>query len=305
MTVDVGTAHSQDSTERLLRRLELTIRHRLDGLLYGNYEGLIPGQGSEPAESRHYVAGDDVRRMDWPVTARTTTPYVRQTTADRELETWTVFDASASLDFGTARAEKREVALAGLSALVVLAVGGGNRTGALIAGGPEVRRIPAQSGMSAARVLLRQVARAEPSPPGTARAGLGETIERLRRSPRRRGLAVVISDFLDDDGWQEPLRALGSLEDVLCLETVDPRELELPDVGLVQFTDPETGEQLEVQTSRRQLREAYAEAAREHRQKIARAIRHARAGHIQLRTDRDWVLDIVRFVAWERHRRVR
>ncbi|MGH7911346.1 MAG: DUF58 domain-containing protein, partial [Candidatus Dormibacteraceae bacterium] len=216
-----------------------------------------------------------------------------------------VFDGSASLDFGTARAEKREVALSGLSALVILAVGGGNRIGAVVAGGPTLRRMPARSGMPAARVLLRQISRVEPAAPGQRRARLGAAIEDLRRSPRRRGLAVVISDFLDEEGWQQPLRALGTLEDVLCLETVDPRELELPDVGLVQFTDPETGEQLEVQTSRRHLREAYAKAALEHREKVAAAIRQARAGHIQLRTDRDWVLDIVRYVAEERRRRLR
>lgn len=305
MSVVAGKEHSADSTEQLLRRLELTVRHRLDGLLYGNYLGLIPGHGSELGESRHYVPGDDVRQMDWPVTARTNEPYVRQTIADRELETWVVFDGSASQDFGTARAEKREVALAGVSALVILAVGGGNRIGALVAGGPQIRRLPARAGMLAARVMLRQIAQTPPAPSGASRTSLGRAIEDLRRSPRRRGLAVVISDFMDKDDWEEPLRALGALEDVLCLETVDPRELELPDVGLVQFVDPETGDELEVQTSSRQLREAYARAAREQRERIAATIKHARAGHIVLRTDRDWVLDIVRYVAEERRRRLR
>lgn len=305
MSVVAGRDHSADSTERLLRRLELTVRHRLDGLLYGNYLGLIPGHGSEPGESRHYVAGDDVRQMDWPVTARTMEPYVRQTIADRELETWVVFDGSASQDFGTARAEKREVALAGVSALVILAVGGGNRIGAMVAGGAKVQRMPAQSGMPAARVLLRQIAQTRPAPQGKARASLGQAIEDLRRSPRHRGLAVVVSDFMDQDDWEEPLRALGALEDTLCLEVVDPRELEIPDVGLVQFVDPESGEQLEVQTSSRQLRERYAAAAKKQRERIASRIKHARAGHIVLRTDRDWVLDIVRYVAEERRRRLR
>ncbi len=305
MSVVAGQDHSAYSTERLLRRLELTVRHRLDGLLYGNYLGLIPGHGSELGESRRYVAGDDVRQMDWPVTARTMEPYVRQTIADRELETWVVFDGSASQDFGTARAEKREVALAGVSALVILAVGGGNRIGALVAGGATVQRLPARSGMPAARVLLRQIANTRPAAAGRSRATLGRAIEDLRRSPRRRGLAVVISDFMDQDDWEEPLRALGALEDVLCLEIVDPRELELPDVGLVQFVDPESGEELEVQTSSRQVRERYARAAREQRERIASRIQHARAGHIVLRTDRDWVLDIVRYVAEERRRRLR
>src|SRR5260221_10165995 len=106
----------QQQVETILRRLELTITRRLDGLLHGNYLGLMPGPGSESGESREYYPGDDVRRMDWPVTARTTVPYVRETEADRELETWIVYDASASLDFGTALYEKRDLALAGLAA---------------------------------------------------------------------------------------------------------------------------------------------------------------------------------------------
>ncbi|MFZ0217230.1 MAG: DUF58 domain-containing protein, partial [Candidatus Dormiibacterota bacterium] len=145
----------------------------------------------------------------------------------------------------------------------------------------------------------------EPSPPGRAHCELGEALEVMRRLPRRRGLAVVISDFLGDAGWHDPLRAIGALEDVLCLEIVDPRDVELPDVGLLELVDPETGERLEVQSSRRTVREAYAKAAAEQRAEIARAIRRAQAGHVQLRTDRDWVLDIVRYVAEQRRRRLR
>lgn len=124
-----------DSAEPLLRKLELKVRNRLDGLLQGNYVGLVPGPGSEAGESRLYVAGDDVRRMDWPVTARTTVPHVRQTIADRELETWLVVDVSASMDFGTARSEKRELALAAITAIAHLTVRGGNRIGAVVGDG--------------------------------------------------------------------------------------------------------------------------------------------------------------------------
>jgi uncharacterized protein (DUF58 family) len=289
----------------MLRRLELTVRRRLDGLLHGSYQGLIPGQGTEAGESREYAPGDDVRRMDWPVTARTTVPHVRQTVADRELETWVVFDASASLDFGTARAEKRDVALAGVAALVILAVGGGNRIGALVAGAPTLLRLPARSGMPAARSLLRRVADLQPAAAGREKTELGDALETLRRLPRRRGLVVVVSDFLGDPTWPDPLRSLGALEEVLCLEIVDPRDLDLPDVGLLELVDPESGERLEVQSGQRHVREAYATAAREQRAEIARCIRRAQAGHIQLRTDRDWVLEIVRYVAEQRRRRLR
>lgn len=302
---DVGAlADRGDRAEYILRRLELTITRKLAGLLHGSYEGIVPGVGSEPGESRWYFPGDDVRRMDWPVTARTTVPHVRQTVADRELETWVVHDASPSLDLGTALMQKSELALAGLAAVVFLTVGGGNRIGALVAGTPDLVRIPAQAGTPAARVLLRRVAAQSER---RARGGvpLAEALETLRRLPRRRGMAVVVSDFLGDDAWHEPLRALGALQDVLCIEIVDPRDLDLPDVGLLHLVDPETGAELEVQTSDASVRQRYAEAAAEQRARIQAGIRRAQAGHLQLSTHRDWLRDIVRFVSEERRRRVR
>jgi uncharacterized protein (DUF58 family) len=148
--------------------------------------------------------------------------------------------------------------------------------------------------------------RPHPSPPSPGgMMVMGEAIDALRRMPRRRGLAVVVSDFLGDLSWEEPLRALGSWQQVLAIEVVDPRELELPNVGLLQLVDPETGEQLEVQTTDRELRARFAEAARVQRATIAAGLRRARAAHLQLRTDRDWMLDIVRFAGEQRRRRTR
>lgn len=274
----------------------------------------MPGQGSEPGESREYHPGDDVRRMDWPVTARTTIPHVRETEADRELETWVVFDGSPSLDVGTALYEKRELALAGLAAIVFLTIGGGNRIGAVVTGGPRLQRIPARSGMPYARALLRRVIELT-EPPTTARGrtllhrapgvSLGDAVDAMRRTPRRRGLSVVVSDFLGDPGWEEPMRALGTLQQVLAIEVVDPRDLDLPDVGVLRLVDPESGQELEVQTSNRRVREQYAAAARAQRERIAAALRQARAGHLHLRTDRDWVIDIVRYVGEQRRRRLK
>ena len=162
--------------EAALRTLELTVRGRLDGLLQGNHLGLVPGPGSEPGEARAYQPGDDVRRMDWAVTARTTEPHVRQTVADRELETWVVLDLSPSLDFGTAACEKRDLAIAALAAVTHLTRGGGNRIGAIVATGEHTERIPARGGLAHARGLLRRVAeharapRGHPRRPGRARS---------------------------------------------------------------------------------------------------------------------------------------
>ena len=281
--------------EPLLRRLELTVRNKLDGLLQGNYLGLVPGPGSEAGDSRLYFPGDDVRRMDWPVTARTLVPHVRQTIADRELETWVVMDLSPSLDFGTARTEKRELALAALTAVVHLTVRGGNRVGAVVSNGAQTLRIPARGGIAHARRLMDRIA-AMPRADEGQRGDIAALLEQLRRPPRRRGLVAVVSDFLGDADWERPLRGLSQRHQLLAVEILDPRELELPAAGLLTFVDAESGDQVEVQTSSAELRRRYADAATKQRAEIATMLRHAGAGHLQLRTDRDWLTDIVKFV---------
>lgn len=294
---------SAERGEATLARLQLVITRKLDGLLQGDYLGLLPGPGSEPGESREYRPGDDVRRMDWPVTARTSIAHVRQTIADRELETWLAVDLSASLDFGTASCLKRDLAIAAAAAISHLTVRGGNRIGAVVGNGAGISRLPARPGRKEAQGLLRSLART-PSVPG--RADLGALIDSLNRPPRRRGQAVVISDFLvPPSQWQRPLRKLVVRHDTLAVEILDPRELELPDVGILAVADAETGLVHEVQTSDRRLRERYAAAAAVQRTAVAAAIRAAGASHLRLRTDSDWLLDIVRFVAAARHARSR
>jgi uncharacterized protein (DUF58 family) len=283
-----------DRMEAGLRTLELDVRRRLDGLLQGNHLGLVPGPGSEPGEARPYQPGDDVRRMDWAVTARTTVPHIRETVADRELETWVVVDLSASLDFGTAACEKRDLAIAALAAVAHLTRGGGNRIGALVSTGERVTRIPARGGLAYARGLVRKVAET-PSPPQGVRGDLAEALEQLSRPPRRRGLAVVISDFLGSMDWQRPLRALSARHDLMAIEVLDPRDVDLPEVGTVVLADPESGRQREVHASAL-LRKEFAAAAAEHRARVANALRQAAAGHLVLRTDSDWIADTVRYV---------
>lgn len=293
----------QQRAEATLARLHYVITRRLDGLLQGDYLGLLPGPGTEAGESREYRPGDDVRRMDWPVTARTTLPHVRETIADRELEAWLAVDLSASLDFGTARYLKRDLAIAAVAAVTHLTVRGGNRVAAVAAAGDTLTRFPPRSGRRDAHGLLRAIAR---TPSGPGRTDLGGLIDALNRPPRRRGLAVVISDFLaPPEQWQRPLRRLAVRHEVLCIEILDPRELELPDVGVLVVVDPETGELHEVQTADRSVRQRYAAAAAAQRAAVAAAIRSAGAAHLPLRTDADWLLEIVRFVAAARHARFR
>jgi uncharacterized protein (DUF58 family) len=281
-----------------LRKLVLTVRRKLDGVLHGDHQGLIPGPGSEPGESRIYQPGDDVRRMDWSVTARTTTPHVRQMIADRELETWLVIDVSASLDFGTAGCEKRDLAVAAAAAVAFLNSGGGNRLGAVITNGESTRRVPALSGRMHEQELLRAVATMPKAPVGV-RGDLASAIDALRRPERRRGMAVVISDFLGPINWMKPLRAIAGRHEVLGIEIVDPRDIELPDVGEVILQDTESGVTREF-TIDAQLREDFAKAATAHRAEVARTLRRCDAPLMTLRTDRDWIADVVRFVAQRR-----
>ena len=197
--------------------------------------------------------------MDWPVTARTQVPHVRETIADRELETWAVVDLSASLDFGTANCQKRDLAIAGLAAVGHLTVHGGNRLGAVVTTGERVDRYPAHARPAGRRAAAALASSPPRGPPAAGAGDLAAALETLRRPPRRRGLVVVISDFLGDSDWERPLRGLSARHELLAIEVVDPRELELPDVGLLTVVDPETGQTLEVPTGNAEFRARFAD----------------------------------------------
>ncbi|SNQ50766.1 conserved hypothetical protein [Frankia canadensis] len=300
------------AVERTLRRLELTVLRRLDGMLLGDHLGLLPGHGSEKAESREYTVGDDVRRMDWAVTARTTVPHVHDLIADRELETWALVDLTASAEFGTGAWEKRDLAVAATAAVGFLTARTGNRMGAVALTQDGTRVIPARPGRAGLRALLRTLlalprgAHSRPArrPEPAAATDLATAVQALLRPPRRRGLAVVITDFQSTDlGWQRPLRVLGARHQVLAVEILDPLELALPAVGLLPVVDAETGAFYEVPTSSRRLRERYAAAAAAHRREVGLALRRAGADHLVLRTDSDWLVDVVRFASANRRAR--
>jgi uncharacterized protein (DUF58 family) len=289
-----------ESTHAILRRLELTITRKLDGLLQGDYRGLVPGHGSELGETREYQPGDDTRRIDWNVTARMQVPHVRETIADRELETWMLVDQSASLDFGTADCEKRDLAVNGAAAIGFLTARSGNRLGAvLLRPAEQPMVVPARSGRPHLLAFLHRVVSA-PRTEGAGPTDLAAGIERLGATMRRRGLAVIISDWLDPSDWEMPLRRLAVRHDVLAIEVIDPRELTLTDVGMLHVVDPETGRVREIQTSDAKLRERYAAAAAQQREEINQRIRSAGGHHLVLRTDEDWLRALVRFVVFRR-----
>lgn len=284
-----------------LRRLELLVTRRLDGLLRGEFLGRQSGPGSEVAGARAYEAGDDSRWIDWNLTARSVSPMIRTTEADRELQTFAVVDHSASMSFGTGEREKVEVAFAAAAAFGFLTARQGNRFGLLVAGGDEIIRFaPASTRPQLLASLSRLYDIPRRTQPSGESADLAATLNSLERAHPRRGQVIVLSDFLDDTDWRRSVSRLALAHQVLCVQIVDPRELSLPAVGMLTLVDTETGRNLHVQSNSAALRDRYAAAAQERHATIARQITDSGAEHLVLSTDADWLIDIVRFVVRRR-----
>jgi uncharacterized protein (DUF58 family) len=288
-----------------VERLRLTVLRRLNGLLAGDHAGLFPGHGTERGEARPYVPGDDPRYLDWAVTARTQEPHVRDMIADHELDVWLVLDSSSSLAFGTALATKHEVAWSVAGAFALLASDGGNRVGAVRttnqAGRSRPLVMPARGGSAHAGAVLATLNR-EPEEGETG--DLAGSIEMVSRTSRRRGMAVVISDFLGEPTWETPMRGLSQRHEVIAVEVIDPREIELPDVGLISVVDPETGKRRIVDTARADIRQKYGEVTARRREELSGRLKSSGVDHLVVRTDRDWVVDFVRFVSGRKARLV-
>jgi uncharacterized protein (DUF58 family) len=286
----------------LVRTLEVTITRRLDGVLHGNHQGITPGHGSEPGEARVYQPGDDVRRIDWNVTARTRETHVRDQIADRDLEAWVVVDTSAAMQFGTQRTDKAQLALGATAAVGFLTARNQNRLGAVLVAGPELRVVPPRAGGLQVRAILSAVASPPPSE-GRGRAALATAIERVGKVSRRRGFVAVISDFGGDD-WADPLARLGMRHDLLAVTITDPRERDVPPVGLVEFVDPSTGSAREVRVTA-DVQRQFVELAERKRTERIDALRRAGAEVVELTTDADWFGAIVRHVRRRRMQAVR
>ena len=313
MSDDLPALGSATDPEAVFAALEIAVRRRLPGRMHGDHHGLRLGSGSDPEEIVRYRPGeDDVRRIDWNVTARSAgQPHVWRPLAEHELETWVFVDDTASMAFGTQHLEKRDIAAGVTAAIAMLTAGPGNRLGTAhlrSAGLTWAAPLPSRA---AAHRSLKAASHGRPEPttttaPTTASNTAPDLATALRSFGARHsrpGVRVVITDLVEPDGrverpfaWEKPLRRLASLHETLVVEIVDPRELDLPDVGAVTLRDPESGRLREVWTSDRTVRERYAALAAAHRTATAEAVRRARAGHVLLRTDGDWVRDLARHV---------
>jgi uncharacterized protein (DUF58 family) len=278
-------------TAESLRALDLAIGRRVDGLLAGDYRSAFAGLGTELFQVRPYEPGDDVRRIDWNVTARTGTPHVRSELAERVLVTWLVYDSSASMAFGTADRRKADVAEGVAIAIGHAATRRGNRLG-LVAFGPEDPhwRRPRQG----RRGLLLALGALREEPVG--KGSLSEALRLVDGLAVQRSLVVVVSDFRDSHDWFAPLLRVASRHPTVAVEIRDPREQELPDVGELRLVDPETGRQLRVDTGNRRLRERFAEAADEERRGLVRLLSSAGVRHVALSTEGDWLRPLAAFL---------
>lgn len=282
-------------SEAVLRALDLTVRRRVESLLSGEQPASALGVGTEIAQIRPYVPGDDVRRIAWSVTARTGEVHVREDVAERALTTWIVLDTSPSMSFGTADRLKSDVATGAVLALGHLGSRRGGRVGMLVLNGARTRLVPPRQGRAAVIGLLAAMRRdgGEPAE-GAGATSLGPVLDRLGRVARRRSLCVVASDLRGPRDWAHPLLRLAARHEVLCLEVRDPREQSIPDVGTLWLEDPETRRQARVDTSDRVLRERFAEEAGRDRAEVADLVRRAGAEHCVLSTSGDWLRALAR-----------
>jgi uncharacterized protein (DUF58 family) len=287
--------------EALLHRLEWTVIRRLDGWLQGDYRTLFRGAGLDLADLREYQHHDDVRHIDWNVTARLQTPYVREYTEDREVTAWFLIDLSASVGFGSNR-PKSDIALQFTTVLARLLTRHGNRIGALLYGTEVDTVMPARGGRAQVLHLMHRLMH---RPAVTHKPGGTELAALLHAGlsvMRRRAVVFVVSDFISNPGWAEPLGALAMRHEVIAVRLYDPLEMDLPDFGLLVMQDAETGEQIIVDTQARGFRQRFATAARRRETELRDGLARAGVDTLEIATDDDLAEAIVRFVDMRKQR---
>jgi uncharacterized protein (DUF58 family) len=291
----------EPNAQALLRHLEWTVIRRLDGLLQGNYRTLWRGAGLDLADLREYQHHDDVRHIDWNVTARLQTPYVREFTEDRELSAWFLLDLSASVDFGSGAKTKRQLAREFVGVLARLLTRHGNKVGALLYGRAVDTVVPARGGRLHVLNLLQRLS-ARPPQAGLGATHLADLLLAAQRMVKRRSSIFLVSDFISAPGWERPLAQLSRRHDVTAVRLYDALEMDLPDLGLVPMRDAETGEQLVVDTHDRGFRRRFAAAAERRESALREGLATAGVDTLELATDDDLFDAILRFAELRKQR---
>jgi uncharacterized protein (DUF58 family) len=286
--------------EAILRRLEWTVLRRLDGVLQGDYRTLFRGFGLDLADIREYQYGDDVRHIDWNVSARLQVPYVREYHEDRDVTAWFLLDLSPSVDFGST-ALKQSISAGFVAALSRALTRRGNRVGAMLYGASVDDVVPARSGRRHVLYLLHRMM-SRPAPRAAKQTDLGELLRRALALINRRSLVFVVSDFISSPGWDKPLTQLARRHEVLAVPVRDPLERELPDLGALTFEDAETGEQLFVDTHDAGFRERFSRLNCERESELREAFAQAGVDALELSTDQDLTGALLRFAALRKRR---
>ena len=292
----MNTPTSAQTPERILLRLDWNVVRRLDGLLQGDYRSLFYGFGVDFADLREYQPQDDIRYIDWNVTARMDTPYVRQYHEDREVTAWFLLDMSPSVDFGTlqTQVEKRTVLMDFVAVLARLLTRHGNRVGAMMFGDRVQHTVPARGGRVQVLRLVNDMLK-QPRLSNVPTTNLKSFLQGALNALKRRSLVFVISDFISEPGWEQPLSLLAQRHEVLAVRLYDPRERDLPDVGMVVLEDAETGEQVFVETHDKKFRQRFAEAAQKREAALSAAFKRTGVDVLHISTEDDLVRQIVRF----------
>jgi uncharacterized protein (DUF58 family) len=300
----MNTPTLTSTPERILQRLDWQVIRRLDGLLQGDYRSLFYGYGVDFADLREYQPEDDIRYIDWNVTARMDTPYVRQYVEDREVTAWFLLDLSPSVDFGLLKHQKRSVLIDFVATLARLLTRHGNRVGAMFAsGGSRIERtIPAHGGRNQVLRLVNDLLK-QPHLAQSPFTNLTPLIEGGLNAIKSRSLIFIISDFISEPGWERALSLLNQRHEVLAIRLWDPREVDLPDIGPVVMEDAETGEQLYVDTHDKKFRQRFKEAAQKRSTDLAQIFKRAGVDALSLSTEEDMVRAIVRFAALRQQRK--
>ena len=295
---------SAATPERILQRLDWQVIRRLDGLLQGDYRSLFYGYGVDFADLREYQPEDDIRYIDWNVTARMDSPYIRQYVEDREISAWFLLDLSPSVDFGSVDHQKRGMLVDFVTTMARVLTKHGNRIGAMFAaGGSRIEHtIPARGGRMQVLRLVNDLLKQ----PRLSRAPFTDLTPLLRgglNAIKKRSLVFVVSDFICEPGWERPLKLLNQRHEVLAVRLWDPREVELPDIGTVIIEDAETGEQMYIDTHDRGFRQRFQEAAARREADLAEAFKRSGVDALSLSTEEDMVRAIVRFAKLRQQRR--
>jgi uncharacterized protein (DUF58 family) len=298
----MSVATEASAPERILQRIDWQIIRRLDGRLQGDYRSLFYGYGVDFSDLREYQPYDDIRYIDWNVTARMDAPYIRQYTEDRDIAAWFLLDLSPSLDFGGVQTVKRTVLIDFVATLSRLLTRHGNRVGAMFYANRLEKVIPARAGRNQVLHLINDLL-SQPTYAQSGTTNLSPLVQAALRTIKRRSLIFVISDFISQPGWERPLGLLSNRHEVLAVRVIDPREIDLPDVGPVIMEDSETGEQLYVDTHDRKFRERFRKAAQEREQQLLGLLKRAGVDQMAVSTSDNLVDSIIRFATLRQQRR--